>query len=207
MHASSMVWMLEPVVMNEEIERKEQECVKVSSKILAEIEREQIDSLTVKILNYYSNSFSSDGGLSLDAGFLIYLFVQLPLAVVCTPLGIPYLIWCHIVENRNVSKIESRYLSYDSPDIHHIGCLWDKYGLTDSLSDGNLSEVASKWIGILYPNQLHIAQNEIQTMFINEEKEQSRIYNEYHRQGMRVNLKNWRHVVLEDIFDSLPRYE
>jgi len=43
-------------------------------------------------------------------------------------------------------------------------------------------------------------------MFKDEEKEQGRIYNEYRKQGMRVNLKNWRHVVLENIFDSLPPY-
>jgi hypothetical protein len=117
--------------MGQSIDENERECVRIASNVLEKKQRNSIEPLATKVINYFSNSFSGGAGISKIIGLSIYLLIQLPIAILFTPLGIPFLIGLHIDEHRLARRIGKRYLTYSKPERRHIFLLWDKYGLND----------------------------------------------------------------------------
>ncbi len=81
-----------------------------------------------------------------------------------------------------------------------------EYGLSQKYDDIVISTTLNKWIELLYSNEYHIKSGEVINLFNSKKMEQSAIRKKYSNQGIHVSLKNWRHVVLDDILDSLPNY-
>lgn len=189
-----------------DIGNKEHECIKIVSRILAAKERENMKPFLTRMADYFSISFGFSFAGASVMEVLFYLLV-LPLVIMSLPIGILFLVWVHIEEILHIRKIEKKYINCSYPEVKHIYYLWNQYGLTNSYDDNELANTVSDWISILYENQYHTSSDEIKRLFKLEEKKQGEAYNEcYGHQGIRLNFKNWRHVVIDNIFDELPNY-
>jgi|CXWL01.1.fsa_nt_gi hypothetical protein len=183
-------------------EQKERECVRVVANGIAQRIRLDMKPLSKKITAHFSNYFGAGA-----IGVLIYLFVQLPLALLLSPIWMPWIIRQHSVELHKIREIELLHLNYSPPEIRHIGNLWEKYGLRNSFDENQLALVLSSWLEILHDEKFHLSPEEIIRAFKLQEKRQAAKYNEcFEKKGIRLNSKNWRHVAISNIMNALPNY-
>ena len=193
--------------MNDDVYDKELKCIKIVSKILVENERAYIKPLKAKIKEYFSTSFGfSLSGASI-ASVIIY-FLVLPFIIFFIPIGIFFVLLLHAEEINSLRKIKKQHLNNSYTDIKHISHLWNRFGLKNWRNDNEVIDAINDWIGILYGKQYCFPQEDIKELFELEQQRQAKAYNEcYAKNGIRLNLIDWRDIVIDNILSKFPNYD
>jgi hypothetical protein len=87
--------------------------------------------------------------------------------------------------------------------------LWGKYGLPvgQFVSEEDLlADCISKWLSVLFGERYYYSPSEIIEQFHAESKRQGKRMNDMLNRGMRVNMRHWRSVVVQNITQGAPIY-
>jgi len=191
--------------MKNSLINREKECVRITSELLYSHQMDSIEPLLRRIVCYYSNSFS-DGEDSLVC-LGVYCFVQLPFAVLFTPIAVPLFIYMYVSEYWKARQLRRRHINYIEPEPKHIQVLWNEYGLTSVVEDSVLAETVSNWLCLLYPKKFHTSPQEIEKQLFEGRVQRTRTILRLLDIGARVQMEKLENVILKSIFDELPNYD
>lgn len=191
--------------MKESLLNREKECVRITSELLSSHQMDHIEPLSRRIVCYYSNSFSADG-YSLVC-LSMYCLLQLPIAILFTPIAVPFLIYMYMSEYWQAKRLGRKYLSYIELEPKHIQVLWNEYGVTSTVEDNVLAETVSKWLFLLCPNEFYIAPHEIEKRLLSGHEKRVRVLLSFVEKDIRVQLQKDEEVTIRRIFDELPNYD